>query len=116
LDLVAAFFLRSAHLFFISSDSLFRPAALNLLARFRLAALLLDAVLVCRVAYVTELDPVRILRAEVSFAISASISCTILLVSIESSPPHGNIKSMAGIILARGDHNEPARPRLAIAI
>jgi hypothetical protein len=39
----AALFLRSAHRFFIISDSFLRPAALSLLAGFALAALLPDA-------------------------------------------------------------------------
>jgi hypothetical protein len=42
----ASFFLRSAHRFFIISDSFLRPAALSLLVRFALAALLIDALLV----------------------------------------------------------------------
>jgi len=79
----AAFFLRSAHRFFISSDSLLRPAGLSLLARFVLVALLIDVLLVFRLACVLEFDAVRTLRAEVSLAISASISCTILAVSTE---------------------------------
>jgi len=79
----AAFFLRSAHRFFIISDSFLRPAGLSLLARFVLVALLLDALLVFRLAWVFELVPLRMLRAEVSLAISASISCTILAVSTE---------------------------------
>jgi len=76
-----AFFRRSTQRFFISSDSFLRPAALSLLARFAPAALLLDALLVRRLACLFELDPVRMLRAEVSLAISASISFTILAVS-----------------------------------
>jgi hypothetical protein len=87
LAFAAAFFLRSAHRFFIISDSFLRPAGLSLLAGFALLAVLLGALLVFRLACVIELDPVRMLRAEVSRAISASISCTILAVSTESSPP-----------------------------
>jgi hypothetical protein len=83
----AAFFLRSAHRFFIILDSFLRPAGLSLLARFVLVALLLGALLVFCLACVIELDPLRMLRAEVSLAISVSISCTILAVSTESSPP-----------------------------
>jgi hypothetical protein len=75
----AAFFLRSAHRFFIISDSFLRPAGLSLLAGFALAALLLDALL--GAFLVCEFDAVRILRAEVSLAISWSISCTILALS-----------------------------------
>jgi hypothetical protein len=77
----AAFFLRSAHRFFIKSESLLRPAALNLLVGFALTALLLGILLVCCGARLLELDPVRMLRAEVSLAISASSSRTILAVS-----------------------------------
>jgi hypothetical protein len=77
----AAFFLRSAQRFFISSESLLRPAALILLVGFALTALLLGALLRCCGACLLKLDPVRMLRAEVSLAISASISCTILAVS-----------------------------------
>jgi len=83
----AAFFRRSAHRFFISSESLLRPAGLSLLAGFVLIALLLDALLVFRLVCVFEFDAVRMLRAEVSLAISALISCTILAVSTEWSPP-----------------------------
>jgi hypothetical protein len=75
----AAFFLRSAHRFFIISDSFLRPAGLSLLAGFALTALLLCALLVA--CLVCDFDAVRILRAEVSLAISLSISCTILAVS-----------------------------------
>jgi hypothetical protein len=39
----AAFFLRSAHRFFVISDSFLRPAGLSLLPGFALTALLLDA-------------------------------------------------------------------------
>ena len=81
LAFAAAFFLRSAHRFFIISDSFLRPAALNLLAGFALAALLLGVLLVSCLVCELELDAVRILRAEVSLAISLSISCTILAVS-----------------------------------
>jgi hypothetical protein len=80
-----AFFLRSAQRFFIKSESLLRPAALNLLAGFALTALLLGLLLVCCGAGLPKLDPLRMLRAEVSLAISASISCTILFVSTELS-------------------------------
>jgi hypothetical protein len=81
LVLAAAFFLRSAQRFFISSESLFRPAGLSLLAGFVRIALLLDALFVFRLVCVFELDAVRMLRAEVSLAISALISFTILAVS-----------------------------------
>jgi hypothetical protein len=81
----AAFFLRSAQRFFIKSESLLRPAALNLLVGFALTALLLGLLLVCCGAGLLKLDPLRMLRAEVSLAISASISCTILSVSTELS-------------------------------
>jgi hypothetical protein len=77
----AAFFLRSAQRFFIKSESLLRPAALNLLVGFALTALLLGLLLVCCGAGLLKLDPLRMLRAEVSLAISPSISCTILAVS-----------------------------------
>src|ERR1700730_4900319 len=81
LAFAAAFFLRSAQLFFIRSESLFRPAALSLLACFALTALLLGALLVCCGACLLKLFPLRMLRAEVSLAISLSISSTILAVS-----------------------------------
>jgi hypothetical protein len=42
----AAFLLRSAHLFFIISDSFLRPAAVSLLVRFAPTDFLLDALLV----------------------------------------------------------------------
>jgi hypothetical protein len=83
LAFAAAFFLRSAHRFFISSDSFLRPAALSLLAGFVLVARLLDALLMFRLACVLEFDPVSMFRAEVSLAISTSISRTILAVSTE---------------------------------
>ena len=86
LVLAAAFFLRSAHRFFMSSDNLFRPAALSLLAGFVLIALLVEAPLLFGLACVLGLERVRMLRAEVSLAISALISCTILAVSTEWSP------------------------------
>jgi hypothetical protein len=79
--LFAAFFLRSAHRFFIISDSFLRPAGLSLLAGFALTALLLGALLLASLVCEFEFDAVRILRAEVSLAISLSISCTILAVS-----------------------------------
>jgi hypothetical protein len=84
----AAFFLRSAQRFFINSESLLRPAALSRLAGFAgfaLTALLLGLLLLCCGAGLLKLDPLRMLRAEVSLAISASISCTILFVSTELS-------------------------------
>jgi hypothetical protein len=77
----AAFFLRSAHRFFIRSESLLWPAGLSLLAGFVPIALLIDALFVFRLVCVCEFDAVRMLRAEVSLAISALISCTILAVS-----------------------------------
>ena len=52
-----------------------------MLARFALAALLLGALFVTRLLCEPEFDAVRILRAEVSLAISLSISWTILAVS-----------------------------------
>jgi hypothetical protein len=76
----ADFFLRSAHRFFIISESFLRPAGLSLLAGFALTALSLVALVACFVCEF-EFDAVRILRAEVSLAISLSISCTILAVS-----------------------------------
>src|ERR1700676_4343387 len=82
----AAFFLRSAPPFFIKSESLLRPAALNLLVGFALTALLLGILLLCCGAGLLKLDPLRMLRAEVSLAISASISFMILSVSTELSP------------------------------
>lgn len=69
-----ALFLRSAQRFFISSDSLFRPAGLSLLTGLVLVALLSRAVVARCLACGLEFDPVRILRAEVSLTISASIS------------------------------------------
>jgi hypothetical protein len=83
----AAFFLRSAQRFFIIADSFLLPAGLSLLAGFALTALLLGALLVASLVCEFEFDAVRILRAEVSLAISLSISCTIVAVSIEVSPP-----------------------------
>jgi hypothetical protein len=88
LAFAAAFFLRSAQRFFINSESLLRPAALSRLAGFAgfaLTALLLGLLLLCCGAGLLKLDPLRMLRAEVSLAISASISCTILFVSTELS-------------------------------
>jgi hypothetical protein len=81
----AAFFLRSAHRFFIISESFLRPAGLSLFAGFALAALFLGALLACLVCEI-EFDALRILRAAVSLAISFSISCTILAVSTQWSP------------------------------
>ena len=81
LAFAAAFFLRSAHRFFIISDSFLRPAGLSLLAGLALAALLLGTPLVTCLVCEFEFEAVRILRAEVSLAISLSISCTILAVS-----------------------------------
>jgi len=79
---LAAFFLRSAHRFFIIADSFLLPAGLSLLAGFALTALLLGALLAASLVCEFEFDAVRILRAEVSLAISLSISCTIVAVSI----------------------------------
>jgi hypothetical protein len=81
LAFAAAFFLRSAHRFFIISDSFLRPAGLSLLAGCALAALLVGALLLACLVCEFEFDAVRILQAEVSLAISLSISCTILAVS-----------------------------------
>jgi len=81
LALAATFLLRSAHRLFIISDSFLRPAALSLLAGLALTTLLLGALLLAALAREFEFDAVRILRAEVSLAISLSISCTILAVS-----------------------------------
>lgn len=81
LAFAAAFFLRSAQRFFINSESLLRPAALSLLVGFALTALLRGVLFACCGASLLKLDPLRMLRAEVSLAISASISCTILSVS-----------------------------------
>ena len=86
LAFAAALFLRSAHLCFINWDSFLRPAALSLSPRFPLVAFLVGVLLVLRLACVPELEPIRRLRAEISFAISASISRTIRAVSTESSP------------------------------
>jgi hypothetical protein len=92
LAFAAAFFLRSAQRFFINSESLLRPAALSRLAGFAgfagfaLTALLLGLLLVRCGAGLLKLDPLRMLRAEVSLAISASISCTILAVSTSVVP------------------------------
>lgn len=88
LAFAAAFFLRSAQRFFINSESLLRPAALSRLAGFAgfaLTALLLGLLLVCCGAGLLK-DPLRMLRAELSLAISASISCTILAVSTSVVP------------------------------
>ena len=57
----AAFFLRSAHRFFIISESFLRPAGLSLLAGFELTALSLGALVACFVCEF-EFDAVRILR------------------------------------------------------
>ena len=86
----------------MSSDSLFRPAALSLLAGFVLIALLVDALRPFRLACVVELDPVRMLRAEVSFAISALISFTILAVSTESALPKVIFSSLAYSFIGEG--------------
>jgi hypothetical protein len=56
----AAFFLRSAHRFFIISDSFLRPAGLSLLAGFALTALLLGALLAASLVCEFEFDAVRI--------------------------------------------------------
>src|SRR5712691_2469698 len=67
-----AFFLRSVHRFFINSDSFLRPAALSLLTRFAFGAFAVTARLGCRFGCAAASDPLRILRADVSLAISAS--------------------------------------------
>jgi hypothetical protein len=56
LAFAATFFLRSAHRFFIISDSFLRPAALSLLAGLAQAALLLGTLLVACLACEFELD------------------------------------------------------------
>jgi len=76
-----AFFLRSAQRFFINSDSFLRPAALSLLTRFAFGAFAVTARLGCRFGCAATSDPLRILRADVSLAISASSSLIILAVS-----------------------------------
>jgi hypothetical protein len=75
----AAFFFLSAHLLFMSSDNLWRPAGVNL-PGFALAGFA-DAALTLAFACEFE-DPASKLRAEVSLAISASSSRTILAISI----------------------------------
>ena len=81
---------------FIISDSFLRPAALSLLAGFVLLALLLDALLVVRLVCVFEFDAIRMLRADVSLAISESISFMILAVS----EPRTAAVSSNGIVTA----------------
>lgn len=69
LDLgLLSFFLRSAHRFFIRRDSFLRPAALILPACLVLAAVFATAGLACLRGCLLELDPLRILRADVSLA------------------------------------------------
>lgn len=76
----AAFFLRSAQRFFISSDNLFRPAAVNL-PGFLLATFFVGEFLSGCLCRALEFAPNKMLRADVSLAISASSSWTILAVS-----------------------------------
>lgn len=78
----AAFFLRSAQCFFLSSDNLFRPAAVSLPPGFLLAAFFVGKFLSGCLCRALEFAPIKMLRAEVSLAISTSSSCTILAVSI----------------------------------
>ena len=73
--------LRSAHRFFINWDSFLRPAALSLFPCPARRAFAVAARLVERLGCVVPFDPLRILRAEVSLAISASSSRTIFAVS-----------------------------------
>jgi hypothetical protein len=81
LAFAAVFFLRSAHRFFINSDNFLRPAGLSLCACLAFGFLVVAARLTCRFGCVVASAPLRILRADVSLAISASSSRTILAVS-----------------------------------
>lgn len=77
----AAFFLRSAQRFFMSSDNLFRPAAVSLPPGFLLTTSFVGEYLSGCLYRALEFAPIKMLRAEVSLAISVSSSSMILAVS-----------------------------------